>query len=204
MDWTGKEGRGKERNGSPLKNWRKKMKQIKVSIKGVAPLLQHKMSIEQEAQLASKTKKVAGQSKSDKPEDYLYLINGVICQPAEHILQAIIKQLSNYKIQGKGKKSYKDLGKGSLNVFPEYIPHDIQKWVEDVRTVVIPATRGRSVRVRPRFDEWSFSFVIEIFNDDLPIEVVKGALDDAGREGGIGDYRPRFGRFIVTSFKEGT
>ena len=37
---------------------------------------------------------------------------------------------------------------------------------------------------------------------DMPVEVVKSALDDAGREAGIGDYRPRFGRFIVTSFKE--
>lgn len=180
----------------------KGMKQISVSIKGVAPLLQHKMSIGQEAQLASKTKKVAGQAKGDNPEEYLYMVNGIICQPAEHILQGIIKRLSDYKIQGKGKKTYKELGKGSLNVIPEYIPHKIQSWTVDSRTVVIPATRGRAVRCRPRLDEWELEFVIEIFNDELPVEVVKGALDDMGRESGIGDYRPRFGRFIVTSFNE--
>jgi len=178
------------------------MRKIKVSIEGVAPLLQHKMSIEQEAQLSSKTKKSTGQSKGDNPEDYLYKVGGVICQPAEHILQAVIKRLSGYKIQGKGKKTYLEMGKGSLNIVPDMIPHNIQDWEEDVRTVVIKATRGRVVRIRPKFIDWSLDFVIEVINDEFPIEVIKSALDDAGREGGLGDYRPRFGRFIVTSFQE--
>lgn len=178
------------------------MKQIKVSIKGTKPLLQHKISLEQEAQLASKTKKREGQAKGDNPEDYLYVVGGKICQPAEHIYQAIIKRLTNYKIQGRGKKTYKEIGQGTLRIEPEYIPHKNQKWEVDMRTVVIPATRGRAVRLRPRFNDWQLDFIIEIMNDDLPIEVVKSALDDAGREGGIGDYRPRFGTFIVTSFQE--
>lgn len=178
------------------------MKQIEVSIKGVKPLLQHKMSIEQEAQLSSKTKRVAGQAKGDNPEDYLYKVDGKIYQPAEHILQAIIKRLSNYKIQGKGKKTYVEIGKGGLNVTPDCIIHKKQKWDIDQRTVVIPATKGRTVRLRPKLNEWELDFTIEIMNEDLPVEVVKSALDDAGREGGLGDYRPRFGTFIVTSFKE--
>ena len=200
--WIGMERKGKVfHKGLPFGE-KQKMKQIKVSIKGVAPLLQHKMSLEQEAQLASKTKKRDGQAKGDNPEDYLYVVDGKVCQPAEHIIQAIVKRLSNYKIQGKGKKTYKEIGQGGLNIFPEFIEHKNQKWVVDSRTVVIPATRGRAVRLRPKFEEWELDFTIEVINDDLPVEVIKSALDDAGREGGIGDYRPRFGRFIVTSFKE--
>lgn len=171
-------------------------------MKGVAPLLQHKMSLEQEAQLASKTKRSAGAFKSDNPEDYLYKVDGKICQPAEHFLQAILKKLTNYKIQGKGKKTYKELGIGALNIVPEFIEHEHQEWTVDQRTVVIPATRGRSVRLRPKLENWELAFTIQILNDDLPVEVVKAALDDAGREGGIGDYRPRFGRFMVTKFEE--
>lgn len=178
------------------------MKQIYVTVKGVAPLLQHKMSVSQEAQLGSKTKKVVGQAKGDVVEDYLYVVGGLICQPTEHFLQGIIKQLSNYKIQGKGKKSFKELGKGSINISPEFAVHKFQDWVVDSRTVVIPFTRGRAVRLRPKFEVWELDFVIELFNDDLPVEVLKSALDDMGRESGIGDYRPRFGRFIVTSFVE--
>jgi len=178
------------------------MKKIKCCIKGVAPLLQHKMTLETELQLASKTKRRVGQAKLDNPEDYLYKINDMICQPSEHILQAIIQRLSGYKRQRRGKKTYKEIGIGALNITPEFIEHKNQKWVIDSRTVVIPATRGRSIILRPKLEEWELEFTIEILNDDLPIEVVKSALDDAGREGGLGDYRPRFGRFIVTEFKE--
>jgi len=178
------------------------MRKINVSIKGTSPLLQHKMSIETETQLSSKTKKSTGQNKGDDPEDYLYKVDNKICQPAEHIFQAIVKRLSGYKIQGKGKKTYLEMGKGSLNVIPDMIPHENQEWEPDSRTVVISATKGRVVRIRPKFNEWSLSFTIELINDEMPIEVIKGALDDAGREGGLGDYRPRFGRFIVTSFQE--
>jgi len=178
------------------------MRKINVTVKGVAPLLQHKMSLGQEAQLASKTKKVAGQSKGDNPEEYLYKIGDKVVQPTEHFIQGIIKQLSNYKIQGKGKKTYKELGKGSMGISPEFAEHKNQNWTVDSRTVVIPATKGRAVRLRPKFENWELNFTIELFNEDMPTEVIKSALDDMGRESGIGDYRPRFGRFIVTSFKE--
>lgn len=178
------------------------MKQIDVSIKGVAPLLQHKMSLEAETQLASKTKKRAGAVEAEAVEKSLYKVGDTICQPSEHILQAIIKRLSAYKIVGQRQKTYKELGIGALNISPEMIPHKNQTWGVDSRTVVIPATRGRTVRLRPRLENWELDFTIEIINDSLPVEVVKGALDDAGREGGLGDYRPRFGRFIVTRFEE--
>jgi hypothetical protein len=43
-------------------------------------------------------------------------------------------------------------------------------------------------------------------DDQLPIEVIKQALDYAGTFVGIGDYRPgkggKFGKFIVTEFNE--
>ena len=178
------------------------MKTINASIEGTAPLLQHKMSVEEEAKIESKTRKQAGARNEENPQDYLYLINGKICQPAEHIRSAIVKRLSSYKISGKGKKTYKELGQGAIEVSPEYIEHEIQDWKVDSRTVVIPATRGRAVRKRPRLDKWKLNFQIQILNDEMPAEIIKLALDDAGREGGLGDYRPRFGRFIVTSWKE--
>lgn len=178
------------------------MTKIGCTIKGVAPLLQHKMSLETETNLDSKVKKRAGKPEGDDPKDSLYLLNNKIVQPAEHILQAIIKRMGNYKIQGRGKKTYKEMSQGVLVVEPEFIIHKNQKWVVDSRTVVIPATKGRAVRKRPRLNEWELDFTISILSEDMPVEVVKSALDDAGKEGGIGDYRPRFGRFIVTKFKE--
>jgi len=178
------------------------MKTINVKIKGMLPLLQHKMPLATEAQLASTVKKSKGQSKLDDPEDFLYKHDGVIVQPAEHIYQGLLKTLSGYKIQGKGKKTYKDMGKGYITVMPEYIPHIHQEWVPDERTVVIGATRGRIVRIRPKFNNWELEFQLLLRSDELPVDVVQAALQDVGMSVGLGDYRPRFGLFTVTEFKE--
>jgi hypothetical protein len=43
--------------------------------------------------------------------------------------------------------------------------------------------------------------VIETLDEQLPVSAIKEILDYAGKVG-LGDYRPRFGRFIVTEFKE--
>lgn len=179
------------------------MKEIKVRIEGTAPLLQHKMDADTEASLdATAIKKKTGANKDDDPRKFLYTFEGKVVQPAEHIVQAIIKRASGYQIQGKGKKTYKEIAQGAVNVVPEFIPHENQNWTVDVRTAVVPATKGRIVRKRPRIDNWALEFTIQIINDQLPSAVVKAMLDDAGREGGIGDYRPRFGRFIVTRWEE--
>jgi hypothetical protein len=71
--------------------------------------------------------------------------------------------------------------------------------VIDRRAVVVQ--RARIMRERPRFDNWGLSFVIETLDEQLPVSAIKEILDYAGKVG-LGDYRPRFGRFIVTEFKE--
>ena len=60
--------------------------------------------------------------------------------------------------------------------------------------------------VKKIFKDWELSFEILIGDDQIPIEVIKLALDHAGQYVGIGDFRPgkggKFGKFIVTEFKE--
>lgn len=69
----------------------------------------------------------------------------------------------------------------------------------DRRMVVIQ--RNRILRTRPIFMEWSTEFTIlytpEIFNKkDIPTIIEK-----TGNEVGIGDYRPRYGRFQIDYIK---
>jgi hypothetical protein len=179
------------------------MQKINVTIRGISPLLMHRFP-ENEGKIEEKSKKRAGNPEYEKEvEQGIYKFpDGKPYQPASHIEGTMIKASTNFQISGKKKKTYKDLVKGSVFVFPDAIPHKIQKWIVDRRSVVVPATRGRVIRARPRLDNWELDFTIEIRNDQLPIEVVKQILDTAGNEVGIGDFRPRFGRFIVTRFEE--
>jgi len=175
------------------------MKRFQVTIKGVSPLLQHRYSTPEED---PKWKEQVGLKDYSK-EVLLSLYtdeNGNPCQPADHIWRALVKAAVNFKIPGRGKKTYKDLIQSALFIFPDMIPHKIREWKIDRRPVVIQ--RQRIVRERPRFDDWELSFEMEITDSQLPIEVARRLLEYAGNYVGIGDFRPRFGRFMVTEFKE--
>ena len=175
------------------------MNEYKVTIKGIRPLLQNK-KVEMETEI-----KKRGEEK-DSPEcckNKLYKLNNKIVQPAEMIERAMTKNSGQFKMKGAGKKSYKDLIAGSVFVEPEFIEHKNQKWIVDCRTVVIPATRGRINRYRPRFDDWELTFNIRTMDDRISEDILKNILDEAGRLTGIGDGRAiGMGRFIVTEYKE--
>lgn len=69
----------------------------------------------------------------------------------------------------------------------------------DARSVKV--STARLVRYRPMFKEWSAEFTLR-FNEQLmnENEVIK-CLKDAGDFCGIGDFRPKFGRFEVEILK---
>lgn len=65
----------------------------------------------------------------------------------------------------------------------------------DYRLAVV--SRSRVMRARPRFNQWSVE--IELLFDDAILDErgVMEALKVAGATVGLGDFRPRFGRFTV-------
>lgn len=76
----------------------------------------------------------------------------------------------------------------------------------DGRPVTIPATKGRIMRYRPRWNTWGAAFTLLVEETVLPVEVAHQLLIEAGSRIGIGDFRPEktgpFGTFRVTKFEE--
>jgi len=178
----------------------------KVKVEGLVPLLIHKMTVEETAKIEGTSKRISGKEQITPEEtarSYLYLTNdGKPYVPSEYFYGAMVKVASNFRIPGKGKKTYKDLIKSAIDIKPDVILIKSKGWVVDTRTVVNPNTRGnRMIRHRPKFEKWSCEFEIIILDEQLPFDVVKEILEYAGRYNGIGDYRPRFGRFTVTQFE---
>ena len=176
------------------------MKKVKVEIKGISPLLQHRYADEGKEE---KSKKRTGTPNyEDEAEIAAYkLPSGELYQPASHIEGAIVKASTNFRIAGKRTKSYKDLVKSAVFVAPDAIIHQNQKYEIDKRAVIVPSTRGRVIRHRPRIDDWALKFQIEITDDQLDESVLHEILEYAGRNVGIGDYRPRYGRFEITKWE---
>lgn len=75
----------------------------------------------------------------------------------------------------------------------------------DSRPVTIPATKGRIMRHRPRWNSWKLAFSLEIDTDMLSPDDAQMLLTEGGSAYGVGDFRPEkcgpFGRFMVESWK---
>ena len=175
------------------------MKQINIEITGLAPLLQNRFPTEEFGQNKSKAAKKV-YVPEDEAKKCLYQKDGKIFQPAEHIYQSMIRAATDFKFSGK--KTFKDVITSGILVEPEEIPLITKLPYEiDVRPVVIQ--RARVLKWRPKFNQWKLKFKLTILDDtNITPANVKEILEKAGASKGIGDYRPRFGRFTVTEFKE--
>jgi len=173
------------------------MEKIKVRIEGIVPLLQHRFPMEDNPEQKSIKRKKEYPAKEECEKALYADEKGKIYQPAEHILGALIKAGTNFLFEKK--RTYRDVIKSSVFITPSIIYHEYQKWEIDRRSVVI--IKARIVRARPRFDKWALSFAVEFDQEITNKGKIKEILDFAGQRIGIGDYRPLFGRFIVTEFK---
>lgn len=62
---------------------------------------------------------------------------------------------------------------------------------------------ARVIRCRPIFLQWSANFTVAFDSTVIrSADILVGFISDAGRLCGLGDYRPKFGRFDVTSVAE--
>lgn len=188
------------------------MYEIDVKVRGVAPLLQHNFPMPDLASMSKGGKVQTGSQDYTKEwQGYFYANGDGIYQPAAHFEGAMVKAAVNFKIQGKRGKTFKDLFRAAVFVTPEEIPFGIPVPEEldtdgdkplylDMRPVVV--NRARVVRIRPAFKSgWELEFVIEVIDDSVSPELTQDVLSLAGKTCGVGDFRPKFGRFSVVRFE---
>jgi len=177
---------------------------IRCKVVGIRDYLQHRMPVEPELiKELSQISKILSKDPSNEEsftreaEIYVYKNDNGLYIPSVHIKSAMIKAASNFRIGGKGKKTYKDFVKGFVLVDPEEILIEPQEYVLDRRWERVQ--RARVLRTRPKFVKgWKAEFdLITLDKTALPLSVLKDILKYAGRYVGIGDRRPEFGLFEV-------
>jgi hypothetical protein len=172
------------------------MKTVTVQIKGLSPLLMHAFPMQAIEALEKKTPaEQAEHSAYRTPEGKLYV-------PGLAFQRALVAGGAYSK--GKGRAMLGKTVAAAVNIAEEYLILSNQEYTIDARPVVVPATKGRVVRYRPRFNEWSFSVELE-YNDNLITEAqLRRVVDDTGLLVGLLDFRVekrgQFGRFMVTNW----
>jgi hypothetical protein len=174
--------------------------EVQVTIVGTAPLLQHRYRFKDELEEKT-TRKTGRHDYTDEWKQSLYVDDsGGIYEPASHIEGALIRAASNFQITGRGKKTYRELVRSSVFVAPDAIPLGKEKpdFIHKARVIV---NRSAVERLRPAFRVWELTFTLSVLDEQLPKEVLQQILEHAGRACGIGDYRPRYGRFRIARFE---
>jgi hypothetical protein len=192
------------------------MKMVEIEIQGVTPLLQHRFGEQAEVETGKNTRRVAIAERVDPravAEAAAYRdVSGRYYHPASAIFRALREAAAGHKLRGS-RRSAKFVVPAAVVMTDDAIylgngrPGEAPTLEVDSRPVTIPATKGRVMRHRARYNEWSARFAIEVNEEILPLDFVHQLLVEAGQQIGIGDYRPEkggpFGRFRVTRWEEG-
>jgi hypothetical protein len=127
----------------------------------------------------------------------LYLHEGAPCLPGE-LLEAVLLEAARKRRKGKQVAA----GVYCDGNFPlQYDgPQSLEALWEDERfrfTTGVRVKQNRTMRTRPRFDGWAAAVGVT-YNDELvnPADMTD-LFTLAGEQIGLGDWRPKFGRFLV-------
>ena len=172
------------------------MEKVKVKIKGVISLLMHKYNFDHKEEEA-KRKDEQYSIKTDV-KDALYYDKKIGCYAPSTWIEACLREAA--KDFKQGKRTYRNTILSSVFCEQEKIPLHKKTYDEvDIRPVVIQ--RNRIVKGRPKFNTWELEFVLNYDETRIKKDILKQILEEAGATKGIGDYRPKFGRFKVIKFE---
>lgn len=187
------------------------MKTIEVEIRGTSPLLIHRFSEASEQSKSSRRIQVGDRDPREEATKAAYIApDGTYYFSAFSIPNAMGNAGSNHKMRGS-RKSLRFIVPSAVRVTYEAITilngnGPAKDFEVDARPVTIPATKGRIMRYRPRFDQWGAKFTLSLDDESLDIATAHQLLNEAGQHIGIGDFRPEkrgpFGCFRVTRFEE--
>ena len=185
------------------------MKNLKVTWKGISPLIMHSCQCVNPLNSISKELKKYTSKKSKTDEDLekiadleweagAYWKDGLgLYMPGENV-EATIQNGAKANKKGKDIEKY-------VEVSDLYIPfyygenltkEELIKSFEYRDTRIMTVMRSKILRTRPRFDQWNITFNLRYNEEKIDIETIMNAMEYAGQFVGLCDSRPKYGKFV--------
>lgn len=183
---------------------------IRITLTGTKPLLMHAPTlVDPLSEQAKEMKKFS--SKRKKTEDdfqqmadiefvaSLYYLDGVGPYIPGEMVEASIKNGAKVTKQGMAVQRALFV---TDNICPlAYTgPTDIDVLVKDTsfrHTAPVKVGMSRVIRTRPMFQQWALSAEAILDDSVMDLDVLTGIVTTAGTMSGIGDWRPRYGRYTA-------
>ena len=160
------------------------MPKARVKIEGLSPLMMHRYPMEEIKALDKKSPEEQAEIAAHRnPQTEELFIPGVAIQRA--LVNAAVFS------KGKGRASLQKVAAACLLVLPEEVGLGTKNYVIDSRAVVMPTTKGRVVRHRPKLESWKCSFDVEWDEELLNEPQVKKIVEDMGKRVGLLEFSPR-------------
>jgi len=175
---------------------------VRVSVEGSCDMLFHRWDSDA-VDVKSAAAKNSKAKKTDDLESYVYrMTDGNIALPGEYLRRSICEAAKFRADPRSPRKSSKDLFNAGVVVLTDLASLGTKKWdFEDRRRVLIQ--RNAITRTRPAFRiGWKASFdIMVILPEYIDRHALRETIEAAGRLIGVGDFRPKYGRFGIVSFK---
>jgi hypothetical protein len=181
---------------------------IEIPVKGLCPLLMHNGALadpldERSISLAAITGKRL-KTRADHEEiarrewhGSLWLNGKLPCLPQEAVEAAFVQGAKTRK-KGDAAKAGFVVNEPAMLVYDG--PTDLGELWDDQTFRLrkgVRVLKARTMRTRPRFPEWSAVISATFLTTELNRSEVVDFMKIAGAMRGIGDWRPKYGRFAV-------
>ncbi|UPW39666.1 hypothetical protein ESCO50_00062 [Escherichia phage vB_EcoM_ESCO50] len=193
------------------------MKLLNVRITGTRPFLSHNDTLSDPLNPLTKYHKALSSKRKKTDEDYALLAESQLvtsCYYDEQLgfvmngemIEACIK--SGAKLNKLGKVIDRAIMLTDV-VFPMTIkncpanPQELAKNPDFIYAKSVKIGTARVMSYRPIFRDWSVEFGLMFDEEQISKEELLMVLENAGNLCGVGDWRPRFGRFSVEVISEG-
>lgn len=190
------------------------MDQLKIEIESIGPMLMHSATFadpldvrtQAHKSLTSKRKKTEEDQRAIAKSEFLSSLyydekTGVFI-PGINVESCIFEAAKLRKL-GKVAKRAILVSEDQIKVIYKgpKDPLDLWQSPEFVDARAVKVSTSKIIRYRPKFNEWSARFQLNYNPEQINREDILDVLRDAGSLIGIGDFRPRFGKFEVTVLK---
>jgi hypothetical protein len=178
-----------------------------IAVTGTVPILFHRWSVEAvEAQM--KGKKGSKVKKTDNVESYVYrLPDDGLAIPSEYFRMSLINASKFKQDPRSPRKSAMDIFKAGVacleplcRLGPDKEPRTRWDYMDQRRVMV---QRQGITRNRPALNAgWTAEVMMQVLLPEyIPPQFLHEVMTEAGRLVGVGDFRPSYGRFQITSFQ---
>jgi hypothetical protein len=175
---------------------------VHVTVEGASDLLFHRWNCES-VDAKSKAAKNSKAKKEDDIESYVWRNDkNELCVPGEYFRQSIIHAAKFKQDPRSPRKSAMDLFKAGIVTLSNLSSLKKTEWdYLDTRRVTIQ--RAGINRTRPAMKMgWKVDVDFQVLTPEYIDSVLfQDVLNMAGRLVGVGDFRPTYGRFMITKYK---